>query len=204
VTNRFLPNPLIESRPTLDWHGLTALLIVEPDPESWMPTAQAIDQAGPILDELDKVFESQVDLHPRFWLGAANDDEGLFGAEGHFALVHLHGSMTDDSDLWVFLRDLLTGIAHRQPWTVFGLLGATREDEIQRVAEVVAECGLRAVVLEPLCLSAALFIDLDAVATEAARQEWARRVLTGEDTSLLDDLLRDGEEPAAGDEDLID
>jgi hypothetical protein len=190
----------------LDVRKLTALLIVEPDPETWLPTEQAIGQAGLLLDELNQAFAAQVDLYPRLWPGTANDDEGLFGAEGRFTPVHPHSTVpvTDDSDLWIFLRELLIGIARRQPQTVFGLLGAMREDEIQRVAEAVAGCGLRAVVLEPLCLSLALFRDVDALVADADRQQGARRVLTGEDYSPLDDGLENGEEPETGDDDRLE
>jgi ParB/RepB/Spo0J family partition protein len=88
MTQTLSPHPFIETRPTPDWDDLTALLIVEPDPESWMPTAQAIGQAGFILDCLEKAFQAHFDLSPRLWLGAANDEESLFGLEGRFAPIH--------------------------------------------------------------------------------------------------------------------
>ncbi len=59
------------------------------------------------------------------------------------------------------------------------------------MVEVVAECGLRAVILEPMCLSSALFFDLDEISVEANRRRAARRVLTGEDESPLDELTED-------------
>jgi hypothetical protein len=188
-------HPRIEFRATLDWDDITSLLIVEPDPESWMPTAQAIGQADLILDDLEA---ANVVLSPRLWLGGIEDEENLFEAEGRYTPIHLRGHMTEDNDIWVYLRDLLSGIARRDPYAVFGLMGATREDEIQRAAEVVAACGLRAVVLEPLCLSSALFWDVDAAVAEADRKQMARRVLTGEDETLLDNVL---DEPDPGDED---
>lgn len=176
---------LIEFRSTLDWNDLTALLIVEPDPESWMPTAQALGQADLILDDLGAAFGSQVSFSPSLWLGAANDDEGLFGAEGRFTSIQLLGPLAKEGEIWDYLRDLVTGIARRQPYTVFGVMGATREAEVQRVAALVAGCGLRVVVLEALCLSSTLFYDVDALMAEADRLWMARRVLMGEEDNAL-------------------
>jgi len=188
------PNPLIESRESADWRDITALLIVEPDVESWMPTAQALGQANLILEELDiDESDNYLALHPRLWIGAVDDEDGLFAPEGRYANLHLHGVLAAD-EIWVFLRDILIGIAHREPHAVVGLIGATREDEVQRVAEVVAECGLRAAILEPMCLSSALFFDLDELSIEADRRRAAQRVLTGEDESPLDELTEDAED----------
>jgi hypothetical protein len=39
MTQTVSSHPLIECRSTLDWRGLTGLIIVEPDPGSSMPTA---------------------------------------------------------------------------------------------------------------------------------------------------------------------
>lgn len=184
-------NPLIESRESADWRDITALLIVEPDIESWMPTAQALGQAKLILEKLDAdESDNSLALHPRIWIGAVDDDDGLFAPEGRYANLHLHGVLADD-EIWVFLRDILIGIARREPHAVVGLIGATREDEVQRVAEVVAGCGLRAVIVEPMCLSSALFFDLDEISIEANHRRAAQRVLTGEDESPLDELTED-------------
>jgi hypothetical protein len=70
------------------------------------------------------------------------------------------------------------GISRREPYTVIGLMGATREDEVHRAAEAVERCGLRVVILESLCLSSVLFWDVDAAVAEADRKPMARRVLT--------------------------
>ena len=150
------------------------------------------------MEELDDgASDNYLALHPRIWIGAVDDEDGLFAPEGRYANLHRHGVLTDD-EIWLFLRDLLTGIAQRGPHTVVGLIGATREDEVQRVAEVVAGWGLRAVILEPMCLSSALFFDLDEISVEANRRRAARRGLTGEDESPLDELTDDVDDDEDG------
>ena len=72
------PNPLMESRESTDWRDITALLIVEPDIESWMPIAQALGHANLIMEELDDgTSDNYLALHPRIWIGAVDDDEDV-------------------------------------------------------------------------------------------------------------------------------
>jgi hypothetical protein len=56
------PHPLIEFRQAVDWNDITALLIVEPEPESWLPTEQALGQAA--MKQTDSATANKAQVAP--------------------------------------------------------------------------------------------------------------------------------------------
>lgn len=196
-------HPLIEFRETLAWQDITACVIVEPDLQSWMPNELAAGQVEQIHNDLEDGESAAAleTLTPQIWIGAIDDESSLFASEGLFAPIHLHGYLEDDDSLLDFLRDIVAGVARRNPSAVFAVWGATRENEVARVAQVIAEAGLRVVILEPLCISKIMFTDLDEVGVEVGRQQLARRVLLDDDSGPWDTLFTDADDETDDDED---
>ncbi len=196
-------HPLIETRAALTWDDITACIIVDPDLQSWMPTELANGQLEQIISDLDEDAHAEAfdALYPQIWIGAIDDESALFVAHGRFTPIHIHGYLEDDESLWDFLRDLAAGIARREPTAVFALWGATRENEVAKAAQILAEAGLRAVIMEPWCISQVMFHDKDEATAAGHQARAARRVLLGDDSEPWDALFADIDDEADDEED---
>ena len=178
-----------EHLPLANFHIVT---VVEPDPESWMPylgdgdkldaalevyIEMVSDELYPDFDLSSLAVEVAPDVaYPRvIWVGGGTIS---FYYE-EIANVHAQVAFTFDFEEYEDLRFYIKGVAQQHPdWRV-AVLGATFEDDVIRVANVIQEAGLDTTVIARYCLSSKAFVNLDDLF--ALRDELRRK-------GLLDDF----------------
>ena len=190
------PNPRIKisslefkQLPLVNFH---IIVIVEPDPETWMPGLGDDGKLDTILDVYTDMISDE--LYPDFnfaaftnikiatdveyprmiWAGGSDASAYFGGIEGPFA-----ATFPFDFEKYANLRFYIQGVAQNHPTWRVAVLGAMFEDDVIRVANVIQEAGLDTTVVARYCLSSNAFINLDELF--ALRNELRRK-------GMLDDF----------------
>jgi hypothetical protein len=186
------PNPGIkisslefEQLPLVNFH---IIVVVEPDPETWMPELDDDESLDAILeiytdmisDELYPDFNfaafknikitTDVEYPRMIWAGGGDASVYFGGIEGPFA-----ATFPFDFEEYDDLRFYIQGVAQNHPAWRVAVLGAMFEDDVIRVANVIQEAGLDTTVIARYCLSSNAFINLDELF--ALRDELRRKGL---------------------------
>jgi hypothetical protein len=178
------------------------IVIVEPDPETWM--ALPGGNAGEVLDlfnmglsaELD--LESNIYLDPNIvhqpdgieypcllWVKYTGDDnlfdESAYLADAIFRLT--------DYENFQHMEFYCRGIQRSNPdWTV-AIVGGMFEDDVIRVANFISDIGFSTTVIARQCISRNIFVNLDEL---MKYQSWLDKYrLTGNDPDDVDDSVEE-------------
>lgn len=162
------------------------VIIVEPDPESYMPAPQDLKSLGYIIYQMYERFETEIDPENPgavnwavpddiddttfIWFRHYDEDVTYFKsfAETGFARGSFHFGDLDDTEHLLFY---LKGVAAENPdWRV-AVIGAVFEDEVIKVANIIKQVGFSTTVLTRYCLSSQAFVDLDNL---FAYDQWVR------------------------------
>ncbi len=190
----------------LPLHSFDLLIVVEPDPESWIIPATIYGWAEEVNENLSAEFgraaESKGGLPLLVWIRTYDIEPVLTACAEDVRLVLLPGPEIGDEGKEIF-EDLLRGLHSRMPSAKAAIAGAALENEVVSAANICVACGLSTTILTRYCLSHENFIDIDAVQQEADREQIAHRVLTGEaKESVMDRLFAERAQYLAAQPDL--
>ena len=168
--------------PDLPLPAFQVLVVVEPDPESWMPKANTEQvtrhAAQRVLQEQARGMEREV-LDPPvvIWLGGLCTQ--LFEPLGEVAQVALAELRMPDYTALRHLIYFMRGLRRQHPAWQCAVVGATLEDDVVQAANALAKTGWTVTLLARYCVSLEAFEDLDALAEaadERQRKDWLSRL----------------------------
>lgn len=159
---------------TLPLHSFDLLILIEPDPEGWMPHPkyeEVIDEFSLvyndlITDELEGRAGNEVSERPLLvvetrviWTGIDKGD--LYeGVAAHFATLRF-SYFNVEGELFAELACYLRGLYVAHPEFRVALVGATMENEVMEVGNLAAKIGFTTTILTRYCFSQDAFIALD-------------------------------------------
>lgn len=193
----------MQGLPLLSFH---LVVIVEPDPDSYLLIPEDTEKFGYYLHDKFIDFDKELDLdspissHPLFqqdrestefiWLKYQDELVNIFtnfAAHAFTKVQFLLSNGEDSESLGYYLKGIY---ADHPDWRV-AIIGASFEDEVIYFANYVKTMGFSTTVLTRYCMSKQAFINLD---NFIGYQTWLRRAGHNEDTpytSLLDDWLQE-------------
>jgi hypothetical protein len=182
------------------------VVIVEPDPESYMPVAEDLEKLGEVIYDLYARFD--VDANPNnpvvkpdanpedtqetiyLWLRNFDEDANYFKSLAETAYASVSFNVFDPEDTG-HLEYYLTGLKMSHPGWRIAVIGAMYEDEVIRIANFLQNFGFPTTVLTRYCLSNQVFVNLDNLLEHA---QWVRNAGRKEGEpfrSWLDDWLEE-------------
>jgi hypothetical protein len=182
------------------------VVIVEPDPESYMQPSDDVEKLGEVIYDLYARFRVDADpenpavkpeSHPSdvgetfyLWLRNVDEEVNYFQSFAETAFVKVSFNLYDSEDT-EHLEYYLNGLKMRHSnWRV-AVIGAMYEDEVIRIANLFQSSGFSTTVLTRYCLSNQVFVNLDNLIEHA---QWVRNAGRKEDEpfrSWLDDWLEE-------------
>ncbi len=177
------PNPAIQISdadeahlPMLSFH---LLVIVEADPDTYMPQPKAVKKLNSVLDELAEKFNAEIGMEqdieyavPRpddagfpvfIWVRYEDDEVNYFTRFVELVAPDVTFNLVSYDGL-EHLRWYLQGVAQQHPTWRAAVVGAMIEDDVIRIANSIQECGLSTTVIRRYCLSSQGFVNLDNLA----------------------------------------
>lgn len=161
----------ISSLPLRNFH---IVILVEPDPETWMMPEEDEDNLSQLLDMYSELIidDALGDIDPaNITVPIAKDvEETLIVIVSqsyevlYFEPVAEYGDFIINNNDFEFerLRVLLEGIAKNYPaWKRIAIIGGMFGDEILRVANVVQAAGFDTTIVTRYCISEKVFVNLD-------------------------------------------
>ncbi len=152
------------------------VVIVEADPESYMPLPGDIEKLGEVLYNFFVPFEAEIDpenpvanpdKHPLdvdktifIWLRYDDENVNYFSNFAEAAFTKVNFTLNDYED-FEQLEYYLKGVIAEHPDWRAGIIGAMFEDEVIGVANLLQRTGFATTVLMRYCLSNQVFINLD-------------------------------------------
>ena len=152
------------------------LILVEPDPETWMAQPGTSEVWGEIIANHNDAIEDEilddgpVPNPPPVVPIALTTDLALLRYNDAYTFydpllefwIHAVFLLTDYSDLEYF-KLFLKGIASEHPDFRVAVIGAMLEEDVIRIANLVSETGLATTVITRYCLTRESFVNLDAL-----------------------------------------
>lgn len=191
---------------TLPIRTFDLLILIDPDPESWMPhpeDEEAFDELrlaynDLIADELEgrDDVEGQVPENlPPFvetrviWAGVEDDE--LYGLVAEQAATVKFSYYNVEDDIFAELAYFLQGLYTAHPKLRVAVVGATMEYEVMAVGNLAAELGFATTILTRYCISQDAFVDLDELFGELSEQRRLLRELGLPDIDMWKFLRED-------------
>jgi hypothetical protein len=151
------------------------IIIVEPDPETWMASPDG--NMGETLALFNMGLSAELDPENDIYLNDENiihqpdeiqypnllwiqytGDDNLFDESAYLANATFRLSEYDDFE---HLEFYLQGIKQSHPNWKVAIVGGIYEDDIMRIANFIAELGFSTTVLTRQCISRNIFVNLD-------------------------------------------
>jgi hypothetical protein len=161
----------ISSLPLRNFH---IVVLVEPDPETWMMPEDDMDNLFELLKMYSELIVDDAigEIDPKIMAVPFSKDveETLIIIVSESYGLHYFEPVAEYSDFIVNnsnfeferLRLLLDGIIKNYPaWNRVGIIGGVYEDEIVRVANAVQAAGFDTTIVTRYCISEKVFINLD-------------------------------------------
>lgn len=151
------------------------VILVEPDPETWLMPENDIDSLSQLLEMYAELIIDDVfgDIEPGLITAPAPDDvketfmiivgEGLGGPVYFVPAAEFSDFIVNKDDFEFYkLCMLLDGIARNDPaQNRVAIVGGMYGDEIVRVANAVQAAGFDATIIKRYCISEDVFVNLD-------------------------------------------
>ncbi|MBC8506945.1 MAG: hypothetical protein ISR58_20750 [Anaerolineales bacterium] len=152
------------SNSELPLHTFELLILVEPDPETWMVRPGGSDNWSEIVNSYNEAIADEFPDYaiPFMALLHYQDAYNIFDYLVDIGFVNVIFHLFDYNDLSSFEYYLRGIIAEHPTWKV-GVIGAMLEEDVIRIANFVSETGLPTTVLNRYCLTRESFINLDAL-----------------------------------------
>lgn len=182
------------------------IVIVEPDPESYLLPPGDLEKFGQYLYEKYELFDIELDpdnplsIPSTFiddieetaviWLRYSDDFTNLFSKFADMPYTKANFILWDASDMRHF-EYYLKGIKEQHPAWRVAVIGAVFEDEVMQIANIISNNGFTTHVLTRYCISNQIFINLDNL---IELEQWTRtagRKEGKEYHSWLDDWLQE-------------
>ncbi len=190
--------------PLLSFH---VLILVEPDPEEWMPALDDEDSFKLILKMYNGLISDELmwwdnpeapNNLPDFvsnrviWVG--HDALDFYRAASEFASVTF-GYWGVEADFFTELGYYLQGLYAAHPEFRLAVVGAMVENEVMEVANLSSQIGFVTTILTRYCFSKDAFVNLDDLSAEVNEHRRILREmgLTEEDIWGLDEDEEDEE-----------
>ncbi|MFH1633719.1 MAG: hypothetical protein ABIG63_06860 [Chloroflexota bacterium] len=172
------PRVTISDAPTaeLPLYSFHLIVLVEPDPETWMHQPGSEEIWGEIVQRQNDAIEdelrsdspglsdipSQVDYFcTTFALIHYEDAYNFYDQLLEMGFIHTIFHLIDYNHLDNF-GYYVKGIAHENPTWRVAVIGAMLKEDVIRIANLVSETGLSTTVLSRYCLTRESFINIDA------------------------------------------
>ena len=138
----------------LPLHTFNLLILVEPDPETWMVRPGSSDNWGEIVNGYNEAISDEfIDIDiPYLALLQNNDAYDIFDYLVDIGFVNITFHLVDYNDLSSFAY-YLQGIIRDHPAWQASVIGAMLEEDIIRIANLVSETGLSTTILTRYCLT---------------------------------------------------
>jgi len=152
------------------------VMIVEPDPESYIPLPGDLEKLGELLYGMFVQFVAEFDpdrpaanrsIQPYegkvtnlIWLKYEDEKVNYFDRFVDVALARVSFNLFDSEDM-EHVEYYLKGLADYHPNWQVAVIGAMFEDEVIYTANVIHQIGFSTTVLSRYCLSNKVFVNLD-------------------------------------------
>lgn len=144
------------------------VVIIEPDPESYMPLPGDIDKLNEYIMDLYKKYNNEFDPdNPLYikepivvWLRYYAEEVNYFDEFANVSLARVVFNIFDSEDLEQF-NFYLQGFVKSYPEGKVALIGGMFEDEVVFVANFIQNFRLYATILTRYCLSNKAFFNLE-------------------------------------------
>lgn len=156
-----------------DWSALAAVVIVEPDWNTWLWGDICATIAGQLDQQLSEQLEETMNMIYVMSAARVGALRPLFPEMWDIALAHARGWGQPDEEALRQLRRWLGGLSTERggdQTAPVAIIGAVLEDDVLRAANAVVQAGWPAVVVEGACLTESCFCNLDRALAPLRRQ----------------------------------